>query len=344
MKKYLLSFAVLAMSMAMFNSCSKDKDEPVPELPAIITEAAVENITIIDGESITIAPSYNFVDEKTTYEWSVNGKVIGTDPTLKDYKLEGDGEYTIVLRVTSAAGTSRKEFKVTVMENLKTVDFEGSYWTKLIDSKQYNGPLLYGEKAKEYAWTDEATQLSGGLTLAWGGEWGFAEGGTAISNYIDNNTLEHATYEYQLAVPEGNNSKNFAVVFCDAYIHFPDGQKHIIKSMDICPTTYQLGVTKFGNESASALTEKGSYLTLVVSAYEMIANEDGELEPITVGTPLNIDLARDGNIMETWTKVDFSALGEVYGLKFSMTGSDVSEWGGINTPAYFAFDNVVVKF
>ena len=38
MKKYLLSFAVLAMSMAMFNSCSKDKDEPVPELPAIITD------------------------------------------------------------------------------------------------------------------------------------------------------------------------------------------------------------------------------------------------------------------------------------------------------------------
>lgn len=344
MKKYLLSFAVLAMSMAMFNSCSKDKDEAEPELPAIFAEAALENVTIIDGETITIAPTYNFVDEKTTYEWSINGKVIGTEPALRNYKPEGDGEYTIVLRVTSSAGTSRKEFKVTVKENLQIVDFEGGYWSKLIDSKQYNGSLLYGDKAKEYSWTDETTQLSGGLTLAWDGKYGFAEGGTAISNYIDSNIEEHATYEYQLAVPETNGSQNFAVVYCDAYIHFPDGQKHIIKSMDISPTTYQLGVSKFGNESASALTESGSYLTLVVSAYEMLPDEQGVLVATTVGQPLTIDLAKDGQFMETWTKTDFSALGEVYGLKFTMTGSDVSEWGGINTPAYFAFDNVVVKF
>lgn len=332
MKKYLLSFAVLAMSMAMFNSCSKDKDEPVPELPAIITEAAVDNITIIDGEGVTIAPSYNFVDEKTTYEWSVNGKVIGTDPTLKDYKPEGDGEYTIVLRVTSAAGTSRKEFKVTVMENLKTVDFEGSYWTKLIDSKQYNGPLLYGENAKDYAWTDENTQLSGGLTLAWDGQNGFSEGGTAISNYIDNNVEEHATFDYQLSVPETNGSKNFAIVYCDATIKFPEGVSHIIKSMDISHTTYELGVVVNGNEYAASLKEKG-YLTLTITADN--------------GNSLNVDMARDGKILPNWTKVDLSALGAVNSLTFTMSGSDSSEWDGVtylNTPAYFAFDNVVVKF
>ena len=332
MKKYLLSFAVLAMSMAMFNSCSKDKEEAEPELPAIMAEAALENVTIIDGESITIAPTYNFVDEKTTYEWSINGKVIGTEPALRNYKPEGDGEYTIVLRVTSTAGTSRKEFKVTVKENLQIVDFEGGYWSKLIDSEQYNGSLLYGDKAKEYAWTDETTQLSGGLTLAWGGEGGFSEGGTAISNYIDSDVEEHATFEYQLAVPETNGSKNFAVVYCNATIKFPEGVSHIIKSMDISHTTYELGVVANGNDYAVSLKEKG-FLTLTITADN--------------GKAVNVDMVRDKKILPNWTKVDLSMLGAVNSLSFSMTGSDSSEWDGVtylNTPAYFAFDNVVVKF
>lgn len=326
MKKYLLSFAVLAMGMAMFIACSDEEPEPV--LATISAEPALEQMTIIDGENVTIAPSYENVDENTTYEWSVNGKVVGSEPTLT-YKPESDGEYTIVLRVTNAAGTARKEFKVTVKENLLTVDFEGDYWKALIDSKQYNGPLLYGENAKAYAWTDEATQLSGGLTLAWGGDWGYAEGGTAISNYIDADVENHASYEYQLAVPEGNGSKNFAVVYCEATIKFPEGVKHLIKSMDISHTTYELGVAMFGNESAASLAEEGT-LTLTITA-------DNEKS-------LNVDLVKEGKFWPNWTKVDLSVLGEVNSLKFTMTGSDVSQWGGINTPTYFAFDNVVVKF
>lgn len=329
MKKYLLSFAVLAMSMAMFNSCSKDKDEAEPELPAIFAEAALENVTIIDGESITITPTYNFVDEKTTYEWSINGKVIGTEPALRNYKPEGDGEYTIVLRVTSTAGTSRKEFKVTVKENLQIVDFEGGYWSKLIDSEQYNGSLLYGENSANYAWEDESTKLSGGMTNAYndGKFWG---GGTAISNYIDSNIEEHATYEYQLAVPETNGSKNFAVVYCNATIKFPEGVSYVIKSMDISHTTYELGVVANGDENGAASLAEEGYLTLTITADN--------------GKALNVDMARDGKILPNWTKVDLSVLGAVNSLSFSMTGSDVSEWGGIKTPTYFAFDNVVVKF
>lgn len=340
MKKQLLTLAVLVMSMAAFVACSKEDDEPV--LATITTDASVENLTIVFGESFRIAPSYTDVDDATTYEWTVNNEVVGKDSVLV-YTPQSEGVYDITLKVTNAAGTVQKKFKVTVVENLQTVTFEGDYWNALIDDKQYEGSLLYGENATSYAWTDETTKLSGGLTLAWGGLYGFAEGGTAISNYIDSNIQEHNDYIYQLAVPESNGSKNFAVVYCDAYIHFPEGEKHIIKSMDISPTTYQLGITKFGKDNAAALTNEGSYLTIVVSAYEMKKNQDDKLVPVAVGTPLNIDLARDGNIVETWKKIDFSSLGEVYGLKFTMIGSDATEWGGIHTPTYFAFDNVVVK-
>lgn len=44
-------------------------------------------------------------------------------------------------------------------------------------------------------------------------------------------------------------------------------------------------------------------------------------------------------LVNTWTTVDLSSLGSVYGLDFGLTSSDVGTWG-INTPQYFSFDNL----
>ncbi len=208
-----------------------------------------------------------------------------------------------------------------------TVTFEGSYWDALIDTEQYGGPLLYGDGCNDYNWTDEATSLHGELTLAWGGYSGYSEGGSAISNYIDDDLLNDADYLYQLAVPVSNGSSNFVVVYCDATLTFADGQARQIKCMDICPNTYVLGTELYGNYFASALGNEGDFLTLTITADN--------------GKSLDIDLARDSYIMQDWTTVSLAELGEVTSLYFSMSGSDVGEWG-LNTPTYFAFDNVVV--
>lgn len=212
-------------------------------------------------------------------------------------------------------------------ETTATITFEGSQWDKLIDNPQYNGPLLYGEKGKEYSWTESFTTFSGSMTNAWGGTYGYAEGGTALSNYIDANITEHNTYQYQLAVPVSNGSQNFVVTYTTATVSFKDGQARQIKSMDICPTTYVLGVITHGTSSAQALTETGSYLTLVITTDK--------------GQTQKVDLARDGNIQKTWKRIDLSGLGKVKSLTFTMEGSDQGQWG-LKTPTYFAFDNVVV--
>lgn len=44
-------------------------------------------------------------------------------------------------------------------------------------------------------------------------------------------------------------------------------------------------------------------------------------------------------IVDNWTWVDFSSLGDVIGLEFSLTSSDVGQYG-MNTPAYFAMDDL----
>lgn len=221
-------------------------------------------------------------------------------------------------------------------ENLKTANFEGNQWAAKIDNPQYGGELLYGDGGTtpvSYSWTDATSQLTSSLTAAWGGNYGFAEGGVAISNYIDADIENHATYQNQLAVPVSNGSANFAVVYCDASVSFADGVARVIKSMDVSPTTYQLGVTKNGDGYAKALTEKGDYLTVTITGYKSNTQ---------TGT-VTFDLAKDGEILTSWKNINLSSLGAVTKLAFTMDGSDKSDYG-VKHPKYFAFDNVEVEF
>jgi len=212
-------------------------------------------------------------------------------------------------------------------DDVATLTFEGEKWTSLVDSPQYGGQLLYGEGKDTYDWRDEATGLNGGLTRAWGGGYGYSEGGVAISNYVCDSLQAHSTYTYQLEVPVSNGSKNFAVVYCDASLSFDEGVSRVIRSMDICPTTYLLGVETYGDGYAASLAESGN-MTLTITADN--------------GKTMDVDFARDGNILKTWKRIDLTSLGAVNKITFTMDGSDRSDWG-VKHPKYFALDNVKVE-
>lgn len=217
-------------------------------------------------------------------------------------------------------------------ENTMTLTFEESGWEGLIDNPQYNGPQLYGENAKDYSWTDNVTKLSGGMTNAGGGLYGFAEGGTAISNYIDADYEKARSYDIQLAIPESNGSKNFAVVYCGAELEFSDGVARELKSIDVIGTTYMLSVAKNGNEYAKPLVGKAEYLNLVITGYY-----NDEVTGVS-----RVSLAYDGFVLDHWYTHLLAGLGKVTKITFTMEGSD-GMGGYLNTPIYFAFDNVVVK-
>ena len=48
----------------------------------------------------------------------------------------------------------------------------------------------------------------------------------------------------------------------------------------------------------------------------------------------------DDYIFDTWQHVDLTSLGEVTSLEFTLSSSDVGDWG-MNTPAYFAIDTLM---
>ena len=74
----------------------------------------------------------------------------------------------------------------------------------------------------------------------------------------------------------------------------------------------------------------GDFFTLTVTGLDAF---DG------ITNSVNISLGRDANLVDAWIWNDLMPLGEVYALEFSLSSSDVGAFG-MNTPAYFAIDNL----
>ena len=205
--------------------------------------------------------------------------------------------------------------------------FEGDKFSALIDNPQYNGPLLY--KSDSYQWADDNTGLSCNFTLngSWGQGWFY--GGIAISNYVDADQT-HNSYEYQLAVPKSNGSKNFAVVQAgsaanEAILTFNDGKSHVIKGMQVCNTTYALYASWGGIKAGLG---NGYKFAVTVTADN--------------GASKEIVLAENNTAIEDWTNVDLTSLGAVKKLTFTFSGTDSGTYG-LNTPAYVAIDNILIE-
>jgi hypothetical protein len=59
----------------------------------------------------------------------------------------------------------------------------------------------------------------------------------------------------------------------------------------------------------------------------------------------HVYLCKDGKCITTWEKFDLSSLGAVARIEFNIGASeDQSGSYGLNCPAYFAYDDVAVRF
>ncbi|MCB0629009.1 MAG: DUF4465 domain-containing protein [Saprospiraceae bacterium] len=90
---------------------------------------------------------------------------------------------------------------------------------------------------------------------------------------------------------------------------------------------------KFGGETG----DDPDYFLLTIKKYL-----NGELGPDSVNVYLADYRFEDNSqdyILDDWTFVDLTPLGDLDSLQFSMSGSDVGQYG-LNTPAYVCVDNI----
>ena len=220
-------------------------------------------------------------------------------------------------------------------------------WSSLIDNPQYNGPMLYPSTEEWlYNWNDDDnTFLASKLTNSYG-DYKFWGGGHVISNYTDTD-LANGDSDHQLAVygiAGHNGSKNFCIHNGSAAesntdsnlpsIYFKDGIERVVDHMWVANTTYALNIMKNGDDFGNMPFGSQDYLRIIAIGIDADGKETGRS---------SFDLATGTKFIVEWSRWDLASLGKVAKIAFNMEGSQTSEWG-LNTPAYFAYDDVAVQF
>lgn len=271
--------------------------------------------------------------------------------------------------VPSTGETQSAGYELRVL-TFEDADYKGgtnfagkSDWSSLIDSPQFSGSMLYGDGSgfdtleKAYKWTDSGnTELSSRLCNGYG-SYCYWSGGHAVSNYASSDYVTNGGHESQLTVykagAEGdvrtggghNGSNNFAVHY--GYkdgsqfnmteelpaLSFSDGMARVIDHMYVNNICYALNCYLNGN-GLTAKIDDADWVKLVATGYDGSA-KTGEASIYLCNGPKNI-------IMD-WTKFDLSSLGAVTKVEFNVTGSSDNGYG-FSQPAYFAYDDVAVRF
>lgn len=137
-----------------------------------------------------------------------------------------------------------------------------------------------------------------------------------------------------------DGSENYGIAYAATMMGYTDvtlpnhAAGAVVPGFYITNTAYVKNSLENG-DSFSKKFEKGDWFKLTVTGY------NGETETGTVDYYLadfRSDNEAEHYIVSEWEWMDLSSLGAVTKMRFSMNSTDVGDWG-MNTPAYFAFDN-----
>ena len=182
---------------------------------------------------------------------------------------------------------------------------------------------------------------------AYDASWGFM-GGFAYSNMTDTET---AGLQNKFSAYPGSgalNSQNYGVayVYAPTPVAFKDSTKgHEPEHIYVTNATYAALSMKNGDDFAKKFGgEDGNdkdFFKLTITGIGLDGEETASIEVYLADYRFD-DNSQDF-ILDEWKKVDLSALGTVKRIAFSLSSSDVGDFG-MNTPAVFCFDNLKSQY
>ena len=124
MKRF-LDFLFLCVIVVVSSSCNIDEEITTSLPPKIHLDSDTGIYTVKVGRELVISPSFESADD-ATYSWTMEGRLIGNEPSLT-FMREECGEYYIVLSVTTDSGSDSEEIRVDVLElETPTISIAGS--------------------------------------------------------------------------------------------------------------------------------------------------------------------------------------------------------------------------
>jgi hypothetical protein len=164
----------------------------------------------------------------------------------------------------------------------------------------------------------------------WNSSWSYWSEGWAFSNLIDS-TLTEGAKTYHSYSTEAYTGDNFAIGKSGSEITV-DGTA-LFSSLQVSNTSYAAHSMKNGDSFAKKFTGE-DWFELTIEGFNGISST-GEVRVMLADSSNTAP-----NILETWQTVDISSLGDVTKLTFTLNSSDVGDYG-MNTPSFFALDNIV---
>lgn len=195
---------------------------------------------------------------------------------------------------------------------------------------------------------NNAPYSAAGVTHANINSGGYWEG-FSISNHTDNTTSGNDNQYSSYTGGGAGGSSNFAVGYYGAFLStdiprltFLNAVDFTGKGADFTNTTYtaldMLNGSGFSKKFGGVSGTDPDWLLLTITGYHN--NLVTGSASLYLADYRNLGGSPD-YILNTWQHVDFTPLGTASEVRFSMSSTDMfGAW--LNTPAYFAMDNLVV--
>lgn len=198
--------------------------------------------------------------------------------------------------------------------------------------------IIYGDTS--YAISSASFHLSCD-TVSWG--TGYSWTGSAISSMTDLMTPGIGNQFSSITGSGADGSNQYAVsYYYDNDVIFDSEDS--VYSMEVTNTYFAHNEIRDGGMFSRAFGDtvggNSGEDWFILTVYGLDADTN------LTGDSVNFYLAdyrfandNDDYIVDTWKTVDLYKLGAVHGIRFNLTSSDTGQWG-MNTPNYFAYDNL----
>ena len=184
-----------------------------------------------------------------------------------------------------------------------------------------------------------SVQTFGGVDYeVWSG-WAISNKSVTVSESVSPQTTnQYSDFQFDAYPAMGaGGSATYGIGYSSGFSNLPGGSRPV--SIDVANTLYAYLAMVKGNQFSTAF-HAGSFFSLIINGYAGLGGTGA-----TVGTAVTFDLARyttdNDRPKSVWSTVDLTNLNGARSLGFSFASSDVGSFG-INTPVYFAADNLRV--
>ena len=172
------------------------------------------------------------------------------------------------------------------------------------------------------------------------GQWSWD--GFALSTMKDTVTNGYTNQFSAFAGEGASSSKKYLIGYGDKAkftLPYLSGKKSVT-SFEVTNTTYTGLSMKNGDQYAKQFNEKDKdYLKLWIIGYM-----GGKAKDSLSYNLADFSLLDNSKhyIQKPWKKIETSKLSEIEEVRFRLESTDNGDWG-MNTPAYFAIDNIVIE-